>query len=552
MAETRPTRPNRPARPTRRWSSRAIAAWALLAVSLALWGHGRRASASPGATGRVVVGAKNFPESRLLAEIMAQLIEAHTTLRVERRVNLGGTTVVFTALRSGEIDLYPEYTGTGWSVLLSRPDPVHDPLRAFVEVQRAFEARWDLRWLDPFGFSNGYALAMPRDRAAALGVSRISDLPPLTDQLRVGFSHEFIERDDGYPGLRAAYGLDLPELRGMEHGLAYQALDDGELDVVDTYSTDGKLARADVRLLEDDRHAFPPYDAAPVIRAETLRAYPQLEPVLRRLAFSISDDQMRALNYAVEVERRPFEEVARAFLDTQGLRREAATPAAGGEADTRGALALLWDRRAETAALVGEHLALTGIAVAIAVALGVPLGLWLTRHERWAGPVLGATGVVQTIPSLALLAFMIPIPGLGLGKTSAVVALLLYALLPIVRNTYAGIRGIDPELREAARGMGLRDGQVLRLVELPLAIPTLMAGIRTATIISIGVATLAAFIGAGGLGDPILTGLQLNDGRLVLAGALPAAALALGVDALLAWLERALTPRGLDPAAPRP
>ncbi|MEX1364556.1 MAG: glycine betaine ABC transporter substrate-binding protein [Nannocystaceae bacterium] len=523
--------------------------WALLAVLLALLGH-RAASAGPveepshRQPQTLVIGSKNFTESRLLAEIMAQLIEAHTDLRVERRVNLGGTTVVFAALRSGEIDLYPEYTGTGWTVQLQRSDRVANPLRAFLAVQHAFEERWDLHWLDPFGFSNGYALAMPLARAQALGITRISDLQAHADALRLGFSHEFLERDDGYPGLARAYGLQLPQPRGMEHGLAYQALAQGELDVVDTYTTDGKLQRYPVRLLQDDREFFPPYDAAPVLRGSTLRAHPSLVPLLRRLAFTLPDDRMRALNYEVEEGQRDFADVARQFLLEQGLLdSEASTAPDRGRGD--GLAAMLWARRGETLRRVGEHLTLTGIAMLLAIALAVPLGLWLSRHERWAGPVIGATGVIQTIPSLALLALMIPIPGLGLGRSSAVVALLLYALLPIVRNTYAGIREVDPDLVEAARGMGLTDGQILRLVELPLAVRTIMAGVRTSTIISIGVATLAAFIGAGGLGDPIVTGLQLNDTGLILSGALPAALLAVVTDALLGVLERQLVPRGL-------
>ncbi len=528
--------------------------WALLAVLLALLGH-TAAQAGPAATAevaaerpsdRIVIGAKNFAESRLLAEIMAQLIEAHTALEVERRSNLGGTTVVFAALRSGQIDLYPEYTGTGLTVLLEREAPAREPLAVFLAVQHGFAERWDLAWLDPFGFSNSYALAMPQERAEALGVTRISDLSARAQSLRIGFSHEFIEREDGYPGLAAAYGLSLPDLRGMEHGLAYQALEQGELDVIDTYTTDGRLSLERVRLLEDDRRFFPPYDAAPIAYGPTLRAHPELAPLLRRLAFTLPGERMQALNHAVEVERRPFDEVAREFLVAQGLLEPGA--AAGPiRADAEGGLLrFLWARRAETLSLVGEHLALTGVAVALAVLVAVPLGLWLTRHERFAGPVIGATGVLQTVPSLALLAFMIPIPGLGLGARSAVVALFLYALLPIVRNTWAGIREVDPELVEAARGMGLRDGQILRLVELPLAVRTIMAGIRTSTVISIGVATLAAFIGAGGLGDPIITGLQLNDTRLILTGALPAAALAIITDALLGHLERMLTPRGLE------
>lgn len=521
--------------------------WTLLAVLVALLVHGA-ATAEPSGERTLVVGSKNFTENRLLGEVMAQLIEAHTDLRVERRPNLGGTTVVFTALRTGQIDLYPEYTGTGWTIHLERSDRVTNPLRAFLAVQHEFEERWDLQWLDPFGFSNGYALAMPQARADALGITRISQLREHADALRLGFSHEFLEREDGYRGLAAAYGLELPQPRGMEHGLAYQALAQGELDVIDTWTTDGKLERYRVRLLQDDLHFFPPYDAAPLVRGDTLREHPELEPLLRRLAFVLPDERMRALNYEIEERRRGFAEVARELLVEEGL-LDPSAPAAAGATRGEGLLGTLWARRGETLRLVGEHLALTGVAVVLAILFAVPLGLLLTRRERLAGPVIGATGVIQTIPSLALLAFMIPIPGLGLGGTSAVVALFLYALLPIVRNTFAGVRGVDPDLVEAARGMGLTDGQILRLVELPLAVRTIMAGIRTSTVISIGVATLAAFIGAGGLGDPIVTGLQLNDTGLILSGALPAALLAVVTDAVLGVFERLLVPRGLAPRA---
>jgi osmoprotectant transport system permease protein len=193
-----------------------------------------------------------------------------------------------------------------------------------------------------------------------------------------------------------------------------------------------------------------------------------------------------------------------------------------------------------------QHMWLTAMAVLLAIAVAVPLGIYLTRNERLSPGVLAAAGVVQTVPSLALLAFMIPIPGLGLGARSAIAALFLYAVLPIIRNTYTAIKEVDADLLEAARGMGLKSGQILRRVELPLATRTIMAGIRTATVISIGIATLAAFIGAGGYGDPILTGLQLNDVPLILSGAIPAALLALVVDFILARVENRLVPRGLD------
>lgn len=492
---------------------------------------------------RIAIGSKNFTENRLLAEIMAQLIEDRTDLVVERRTNLGGTKVVFAALRSGEIDLYPEYTGTGWAIHLGNEERVTDPLRAYVHVDREFRRRWELEWLEPFGFGNSYGLAMPRARAEELGITRISDLRGHAAELRAGFSHEFLDRADGWSGLRAAYDLELQEVRGMEHGLAYTAIASERIDLVDTWTTDGKLVRYPLRLLEDDRHFFPPYDCAPVARMGTLARHPELEGVLSRLAFRVPAERMQALNAAVEDEGRSFSAVAHDFLHAEGLVGEGAIVDDGTDR-TLGTLAFLWSQRGATLERIVEHVVLTATAVALAILAGVPLGIWLTRHERWVGGVLGATGVIQTIPSLALLAFMIPIPGMGLGARSAVAALFLYALLPIVRNAYTGIKEVEPAVIDAARGMGLRDREILRLVELPLAVRTIMAGVRTSTVISIGVATLAAFIGAGGLGDPIITGLQLDDARLVLAGAVPAAGLALVVDALLARLEARLAPPG--------
>jgi len=492
----------------------------------------------------IAIGSKLFTESRLLAEIMAQLIEARTDLEVDRKFGLGGTKICFGALQDGQIDLYPEYTGTGWSVLLRKEQRVHDSLRAFLTVKKAFQKRWGLVWLPPFGFNNSYALAMAGPKARELGVTRVSDLLPYADELQAGVSHEFLERDDGYPGLSAAYGLKLGDIKGMEHGLAYEALRTGAVDLVDTYTTDGKLLRYDVVVLEDDKKFFPPYDAAPLIRQDTLTAHPQLRSVLSELAFRIDDARMRELNHEVEEGSGDFAEVARGFLRAEELLSESAEAPPGPRA-SKGFFAFFWSHRSQTLGFLLEHIMLTAIAVALAVLFAVPLGIFLTRRESWSGAVLGLTGILQTIPSLALLAFMIPIPGLGLGARSAVAALFLYALLPIVRNTYTGINEVDPDLIEAAVAMGLTDRQVLWRIELPLATRTIMAGVRTATVISIGVATLAAFIGAGGLGDPIITGLQLDNIDMILSGAVPAALLAIVVDFGLGRLEWLLVPRGL-------
>lgn len=506
------------------------------------------AAAAQSAPRRVVVGSKTFAESYLLGEMFTLLLEAHTDLEVEHRSGLGGTLVCHEALLAGELHVYPEYTGTAWSVVLGERGKITDPLRAFLHVQARYRDELDLHWLAPLGLNNTYAIAMRRERAEALGVRTLSELAAKGGALRGGFSSEFMNRPDGYPGLVEAYGLALAEARGMEHALAYEALVQGQTDVVDAYSTDGTLLGHDLLVLADDRGFFPPYNAAPVVEGELLRAEPQVRRALERLAFRLPDERMIALNHAVEVEHRPIRDVAREFLEAEGL-LEAELGTAARDGGPQGFLAFFLARRAETLRLLGEHLLLTGASVLLAALVAVPLGIVAARRRLVAQVGLGTAGVLQTIPGLALLAFLIAVPGLGLTARSAVVALTLYALLPILRNTYTGLREVDPTLVDAARGLGLTERQILWRIQLPLATRTILAGIRTATVITIGFATLAAFIGAGGLGEPIVTGLSLRDLRLILAGALPAALLAVVADQVLGVVERVVTPRGLRVAA---
>lgn len=515
------------------------------------------AAGTTGQTDSVVIGSKNFTESGVLAELMAQMLEAHTDLTVERRINLGGTMICWGALRAGEIDIYAEYTGTGWAIVLKEKGKITDPLRAFFHVQQRYLEDYGVHWLTPFGLDNTYALAMEETRAAELGIARISDLVAHEKELRAGFSIEFGSREDGYPGLARAYGLDLNPTT-LEHGLAYQAIQSGSIDLMDAYSTDGKLLRYRLRVLEDDRRFFPPYNAAPLVRDETLEAHPEIGRVLSRLAFRLPDHKAQALNYVVESDGESLASVARAFLELESLvegQQESASsarsaltrvlgerPEPGSSTNARsGFLSLLVDQSGKLLRLLLEHLGLTFVSVLLAALLAIPLGISITKHARLGQIALGAAGVVQTIPSLALLAFMIPL--LGLDVKAAVAALFLYAILPILRNTYTGIKEVDPDLVDAARGMGMRPGQILTRVQLPLAMRTIMAGIRTATVISIGVATLAAFIGAGGLGEPIVEGLYLNDTNLILIGAVPAALLAILADVGLGRVELALQPR---------
>jgi osmoprotectant transport system permease protein len=506
---------------------------AVLVVALALPVH---------AADTIAVGSKNFAESRLLAEMFARAIEARTDLRVERRFNLAGTRVCFEALRTGAIDLYPEYSGTGLVTILGRPAG-GDAAETLATVRAEFLERWDLWWLGPLGFENAYELAVPRELADRHGLRTISDLAAVAPTLRAGLGYEFVERADGLPGLREAYGLRFAEVLPMQQALKYRAAASREVDCLDVYTTDGRLLVHDLVVLDDDRGFFPPYAAAPLVRGETLARHPGIGAALALLAGALDEDTMRGLNLRIQERGEPVEHVARDALARVGP-SSAPDPADGEERPSRdGLLAYLWHHRGELGRRTLEHLGLTSLAVSLGILVAVPLGLVLERRRGLAEPLIRLVGTTQTIPSIALLAFMIPL--LGIGTRPAVVALWIYSIFPILRNTYTGVRDAAPHAVEAGTALGMTGGQVLRLVRLPLAAPVIMAGVRTSAVITVGTATLAAFIGAGGLGVPIVAGLQLVDGTRILAGALPAALLALLVDGLLGLAERAMRPRGL-------
>jgi osmoprotectant transport system permease protein len=269
---------------------------------------------------------------------------------------------------------------------------------------------------------------------------------------------------------------------------------------------------------------------------------------LAELSGRIDERTMRALNRRLEVDGVPAAVVARDALDALGLiarvGRDSSNVSSGERPSVRESFtrAIVVDRAAFVQRLL-RHILLSAASLALAALVAIPFGLTLERRRRLAEPLVRLVGLLQTIPGIALLAFMIPL--LGIGVAPALVALFAYSLYPIVRNTYSGVRDADPSAVSAAHALGMTDGQVLRYVRLPLAAPTIMAGVRTAAVINVGTATLAAFIGAGGLGEPIVTGLALSDTGLILAGAVPAAALAIVVDLGLAACERAVTPKGL-------
>ena len=494
-------------------------------------------------SGRIRVGSKNFAESRLLAELFARLLEARTGLTVERRLGLAGTQVCFEALRTGAIDVYPEYTGTGLVTLLEEA-PGGNAQWTWNHVRTQFRQRWNLWWIGPLGFENSFELAVPREIATQYGLHSISDLSQVSPRLTAGFGYEFVERDDGLPGLERTYGLRFAAVRRLQQALKYQAAGERRIDCLDVYTTDGRLVVHDLVVLEDDRGFFPPYEAAALVRGETLKLHPEVGVVLGLLAQALSEDSMRQLNLRLEAGGESLDEVAQEVLGTMGLLESGVVPA--GPTHKRGLWRSLWDGRRELGRYTLQHLYLSGAGLLLGVLVAVPLGLLLERRRRSAETFIRFVGTSQTIPSLALLAFMVPF--FGIGELPAIVALWLYALFPILRNTYTGLCDAGPEAVQAAIALGMTPSQILRLVRLPLAAPVIMAGVRTAAVITIGTATLAAFIGAGGLGEPIVSGVQSVDATLILSGAIPAAALALAVDAVLGLVERRLRPRGIRPA----
>jgi osmoprotectant transport system permease protein len=491
----------------------------------------------------IVIGSKPFGESYLLAEMFAQQLEARGHA-VTRRPGLGGTEILFPALVRGDIDVYPEYTGSGLRVILKQ-DARRAGADVFDTVSRTFASTYDVRWLPPLGFENTYAMSVRTEMAERLGLRTLSDAARVSGTLRAGFTADFIGQVDGLPALREAYGLDPREVNALAPAVKYQALASGAVDIIDAYSTDGLLARYPLTVLEDDRRVFPPYDAAALVRGAIARARPAAVVALVELSGRLDVQRMRRLNERVEVNGEPVAHVAADALRDLGLVAQGAAPGALGPDHTSrangGVLAYLYAERWNLWRMTGRHLMLVLISLGLAVLTGVALGLSLDR-ARFAEPVIRTVGVLQTIPGLALLAFTIPV--LGIGVLPAVAALFLYSLYPIVRNTFTGIRGADAGAVAAARALGMTPGQVLRLVRLPLAAPFIVAGVRTAAVVNVGTATLAALVGAGGLGDPIVAGLALADTRMILSGAVPAALLALLVDAALGWVQARVTPAG--------
>ena len=467
------------------------------------------------------VGSKRFTESYVLGEILRQTIDAAGESRVVHQQGLGNTAIVFAALKAGSIDVYPEYTGTIAFELLGRKSPA-----SLGELQAEL-AKQGLGVGIPLGFNNTYALATSEKAATQDDLKLVSQLKARS-ALKLGLSQEFLNRKDGWPALKSAYGLPQAP-RGLDHGLAYEALAAGQVDVIDVYSTDAKIGRYRVRLIEDDLKVLPRYDAVLIYRIDFPQRFPKSWAALGALEGRLTEARMAALNAEAELGGRSFAAVAKDFVASpQG------TPAAPSHGD-RGFVATLFAE--DLPRLTVEHLGLVIASLVPALLVGIPLGVWAARSARASHWIMATVGLLQTVPALALLAFLITAMG-RIGVVPAVVALFLYALLPIVRNTATGLIDIPVQLQESARALGLPWRARLRRVELPLASRSILAGAKTSAVIAVGTATIAAFIGAGGYGERIVAGLAVNDSRLLLAGAIPAAVLALAVQWLFELLDR--------------
>jgi osmoprotectant transport system permease protein len=460
------------------------------------------------------VGSKRFTESYILGEIIIRTAGGDAV----HRPGLGNTGILYAALKSGSIDLYPEYTGTIAKEILKL-----DGSPDLAALNRAL-APLGFGVAAPLGFNNSYALAMREERAQKLGIRSLSDLAKHPD-LKLGLTQEFIGRADGWPGLKAAYGMPIAAPSGLDHGLAYEAIAAGKIDVMDIYTTDAKIERFQLRALDDDRKFFPRYEAVLLYRLDVPKRFPESWAKLQKLERRIDERTMIRLNAAAELQGKSFAEAA-ALLD------------AGSEIvkkSERKFLNVLFGP--DFWRITGEHLLLVFVSLAASIAVGIPLGILCEKKKQLSQLILGVVGVIQTIPSLALFAFLIALLG-TIGTVPALIALFLYALLPIVRNTYTGLEAISKGMRQASLALGLSKQDRLRRIEIPLAMPSILAGIKTSAVINVGTATIAAFVGAGGYGERIVSGLALNDNATLLAGAIPAAALALLVQGAFELGER--------------
>jgi osmoprotectant transport system permease protein len=467
----------------------------------------------------IKVGSKKFTENVILGEIVTQLIGAQNVNGLHIR-ELGGTRILWNALLKGELDIYPDYSGTIIEEILADEPVTNNNLKDKL-------SQHGIGIVFPLGFNNTYAIGMRQEEAENLGIENISDLRKHPD-LNFGFTNEFMDRNDGWRGLQKFYSLPQTNVNGLDHDLAYHGLASGSIDVIDLYSTDSEINYYNLKVLKDDLHYFTDYQAVLLYRKDLEKTFPKVVDAINKLKSGITESLMIKMNSDVKINGNSEELVASQFIKNKFSIESSIVE--------RTFLSRLWHN-------TKEHLYLVLISLSTAILVSIPLGISSYKNKKLGKIIIGITGVIQTVPSLALLVFMIPL--LGIGSSPAIVALFLYSLLPIVRNTFTGLEDIPTSIKESAIVLGLSPFAILKKIELPLASRSILGGIKTSAVINVGTATLGALIGAGGYGQPILTGIRLDSVPLILEGAVPAALLALIVQWIFDLSEKVIVPKGL-------
>jgi osmoprotectant transport system permease protein len=467
----------------------------------------------------IKTGSKKFTENVILGEIVTQITNAQNVNGIHIR-ELGGTRILWNSLLKGEIDIYPDYTGTIIEEILADEDVTSKNLKDKL-------SQHGIGIVYPLGFNNTYAIGMKRDEAEKSGIENISDLRNHPN-LKFGFTNEFMDRKDGWRGLQKFYNLPQTYVRGLDHDLAYRGIANGSIDAIDLYSTDAEISYYKIKVLKDDLHYFTDYQAVLLYRQDLEKTSPEVVDAINKLKNSIPESLMIKMNSDVKINGNSEELVASQFIKNKFSIESNFKESTF--------LSRLWHN-------TKEHLYLVLISLSTAILVSIPLGISSYKNKKLGKFIIGITGVIQTVPSLALLVFMIPL--LGIGSSPAIVALFLYSLLPIVRNTFTGLEDIPTSIKESAIVLGLSSFVILRKIELPLASRSILAGIKTSAVINVGTATLGALIGAGGYGQPILTGIRLDSIPLILEGAVPAALLALIVQWIFDLSEKVIVPKGL-------
>lgn len=473
----------------------------------------------------IVIGSKNFTESVILGEILHFGLK-NKNIPSTHKAEFGGTRILWNALLSGDIDVYPEYTGTIEQEILQKKYSNFQEMEEALKLQGIGLSR-------QLGFNNTYAMGMKREKANSLGIEKISDLQN-HPKLRFGFSEEFRQRNDGWPGMKSLYRLPQRFVRGLDHDIAYRALDSGDIDLSDLYSTDSEIKLYDLKILKDDAQYFPRYEAVYLYRLDLIEKSPGIGEVFEELAGSISDEEMVSLNGKAKIDKLRPATIASGFINERFDANLSHKVASRSER--------IWVR-------TKEHLGLVLISLTLAILFAIPLGILSSKYYYFGKMALTVVASIQTIPALALLVILIrPLNLIGLrgiGDTPALIALFLYSLLPIVRNTHGAIDQIPRGFKETASVLGLSTMTKLFRIELPLSLPGILTGIKTAAVLNVGFATLGALIGAGGYGQPILTGIRLDDYGLILEGAIPAMILAFAAQAVFEIIERIIVSPGL-------